>query len=59
MPPKTPEKLVRAKMGGLIRRGLVGGCDCGCRGDFFITQKGLELLYREKKEEENSQKETD
>jgi hypothetical protein len=41
MPPETPEKLVLAKMRMLIRRGLVDGCDCGCRGDFVITPKGL------------------
>lgn len=41
MPPGTPEKLQVAKMAMLIRRGLVGGCACGCRGDFVITAKGL------------------
>lgn len=37
MPPNTSEKLQRAKMGQLIRRGLVKGCACGCRGDFHLT----------------------
>lgn len=41
MPPVTPEKLQVAKMAMLIRRGLVDGCTCGCRGDFVITAKGL------------------
>jgi len=36
--------LVRAKMASLIRRGLVDGCACGCRGDFELTEKGLALL---------------
>jgi len=31
-------------MQDLQRRGLVGGCDCGCRGDYTITPKGLEML---------------
>ena len=45
MPPGTPPKLVRAKMAGLIRRGLISGCACGCRGDFEITDKGrVQLL---------------
>jgi hypothetical protein len=28
----------------LIRRGLVAGCDCGCRGDFHITAGGMAAL---------------
>lgn len=28
----------------LYRKGYIGGCDCGCRGDFEITDKGLALL---------------
>ena len=28
----------------LIKRELVDGCDCGCRGDFEITAKGEEWL---------------
>lgn len=46
MPAGTPEKLRRAKMGMLIRRGLVNGCTCGCRGDFEITEKGREYLKK-------------
>ena len=38
------DKLARAKMGMLIRRGLAKGCICGCRGDYEITHKGLALL---------------
>jgi hypothetical protein len=41
MPPGIPPKLALAKMRRMIRRGVVGGCPCGCRGDFVITEKGL------------------
>lgn len=41
MPPGLPDKLQLSKMRNLIKRGLVAGCDCGCRGDFEITNKGL------------------
>lgn len=40
MPATIPPKLGLAKMKTLIRRGLVCGCPCGCRGDFEITEKG-------------------
>ncbi len=43
-PAGCPEKLLLAKMGMLIRRGVVDGCACGCRGDFVITEKGREEL---------------
>lgn len=44
MPESAPEKLRLAKMGQLIRRGLADGCTCGCRGDFYITEKGRSFL---------------
>lgn len=44
MPKGTTEKLALAKMSKLIKRGLVNGCNCGCRGDFVITEKGKEFL---------------
>ena len=44
MPSGLPDKLVLGKMRMLMRRGLVSGCDCGCRGDFEITPKGQQLL---------------
>ena len=44
MPNDTPDKLLLAKMKMLIRRGLVEGCTCGCRGDFRITEKGEALI---------------
>lgn len=40
-PAGTPGKLQLAKMRMLHRAGLVGGCTCGCRGDWEITDKGL------------------
>lgn len=35
--PNMPEKVVLAKARRLIRRGLVDGCFCGCRGDLKRT----------------------
>lgn len=29
-----PPKVVMAKLRSMIRRGLMDGCACGCRGDF-------------------------
>ncbi len=43
-PEGTPDKVVWAKMRALHKRLLVGGCPCGCRGDFEITDKGLALI---------------
>lgn len=36
--------LIKAKMGQMIKKGLVDGCNCGCRGDYEITEKGKQLL---------------
>lgn len=44
MPAGVPPKLVRAKMDSLIRRKLVNGCACGCRGDFTLTDAGRQAL---------------
>jgi hypothetical protein len=49
MPEGIPDKLLIAKMGKLIRSGLIDGCDCGCRGDFRITLKGREFLISDGK----------
>jgi hypothetical protein len=38
-PPDIPGRLLLAKMRMLIRRGLVDGCTCGCRGDFTIIRQ--------------------
>lgn len=40
MPEGTPHKLQLAKMCSLVRRGMVDGCTCGCRGDWKITAGG-------------------
>lgn len=41
----VPMKVLLAKFRRVNRRGLVEGCDCGCRGDFELTSKGRELLF--------------
>ena len=43
-PAGTPPEVIRAKMRSLIKRGLVDGCACGCRGDYEITNKGRSRL---------------
>jgi tRNA nucleotidyltransferase (CCA-adding enzyme) len=48
MPAGVPYKVAQAKMASLIRRGLVSGCTCGCRGDFELTEKGTSFLEAEK-----------
>lgn len=48
MPVGTPSKIALSKMRQLHKRGLVGGCPCGCRGDFEITDKGLSLIGRQR-----------
>lgn len=30
----VPRKVILAKARALIRRGVIDGCGCGCRGDF-------------------------
>lgn len=39
-----PWKVVAAKCRALVKRGLLDGCACGCRGDFVVTEAGCELL---------------
>ena len=38
-----PPRLVANKLDSMIRRGLVDGCACGCRGDFVLTDAGRAL----------------
>lgn len=40
----VPRKLMLRKWQKLVKQNLVGGCACGCRGDFEITDKGLALI---------------
>lgn len=44
MPQGVSYELAIEKMQTLIDRGLVHGCTCGCRGDFWITDNGLKFL---------------
>ncbi len=39
-----PSNLFYAKMRQVFKNGLVTGCDCGCRGDYEITKKGIKYL---------------
>lgn len=41
---RMPENLIRAKALKLIKRGLIDGCACGCRGDFSLTEKGRQWV---------------
>ena len=36
-----PWKVVRAKVASMIRRKLMSGCTCGCRGDYEIVGEAL------------------
>lgn len=47
MPVGTTPKIQRRYMRMLQYKGLVGGCDCGCRGDYAPTMKGLEFLAKD------------
>lgn len=42
--PGVPWKVVLAKFRRVRGRGLVTGCDCSCRGDFELTDKGRALI---------------
>src|SRR5579872_1632492 len=35
-----PERIIRAKAASLIRRKVITGCACGCRGDFERVADG-------------------
>lgn len=39
-----PSGVFLRKMQGLIDKGFIGGCACGCRGDFEITDLGLAAI---------------
>ena len=41
--PEYPWKVITAKLRSMKRRGLVQGCPCGCRGDWYPLQAGLDL----------------
>jgi len=44
MPKMIHDKLILAKMRKLIKRKLIKGCACGCRGYFEITGKGKDFI---------------
>lgn len=48
-----PNKLALSKMKQLHKRGFTGGCYCGCRGDWEITDKGLEFLGKSRTKKYN------
>jgi hypothetical protein len=31
-----PPKVLRRKLGAMARRGIINGCECGCRGDWHV-----------------------
>jgi len=35
--PDVPPKVILAKARNLIKRNLMSGCGCGCRGDFEVV----------------------
>lgn len=42
----VPDKITLAKFRRVKKRGLVNGCDCGCRGDFELTLAGEAMLVQ-------------
>lgn len=46
-----PPKIAFAKMRQLYKKGFTGGCPCGCRGDFEITDKGLDFINKPRTKE--------
>jgi len=38
---KWPPKVVLAKLRAMMRRGVIDGCGCRCRGDFKVLDAGL------------------
>lgn len=35
--PKIPPKVVLAKLKSMVKRKIIDGCTCGCRGDFELV----------------------
>lgn len=33
-----PPRVVLAKLSSLLKRKMIAGCDCGCRGDFEVIE---------------------
>lgn len=47
LPVGTSEKAQLRFMQTLQKKGLVSGCDCGCRGDYTVTTEGLDFLAKD------------
>lgn len=35
--PDVPPKVLRAKLSAMIKKRIIDGCTCGCRGDFTVV----------------------
>lgn len=44
MLPVIPMCVMKQKFENMVRKGLINGCYCGCRGDFTITPKGRQRI---------------
>lgn len=42
--PMFPPEVILAKARAMLKRGLLTGCGCGCRGDFELTADGHAAL---------------
>lgn len=47
LPIGTTKEAQLRYMQSLQRKGLIGGCDCGCRGDYAPTIQGLNYLMKD------------
>jgi len=34
--PDAPPKLLAARLRAMLRKGIINGCSCGCRGDWHV-----------------------
>jgi hypothetical protein len=42
--PDVPKRVLAAKLEALVKRKLIDGCTCGCRGDFFLLPAGRAFM---------------
>jgi len=48
--PQYPPKVILAKCRSMLRRGLITGCPCGCRGNFeIVSEMNAELPLKVRK----------
>lgn len=45
--PDAPRKVLLAKLRSMIKRGLINGCACGCRGDFYVGELRMVVEYQD------------